>query len=545
MTSEPAEPQDIGLRSAYLFLSPFTPHRWLTTAAAVRILVILLAMTNSLTAVFPRYSFLQGGIFVTGLICLSWAVYPLILLRRRAPLPLLAVWAQVFLDLALVCLVVGFTGNFKGPPTYLFLLVVFEAGLFLGLAPAVFFAMVCALFLWAASYPWPAGDLERLFQVYDLTLIFLCLIAIAFISGFWNYWLNRMAQFQRDVLDRMNNGFLVVNARGYVLGMNQAAERILGRRSATAIGRRVDEVIVPESGLECPVVTALKKQIDYISHEFKAVTPQGARVIGLTTNRITPGGKPGEILLVVSFTDLTEMARMREEVQRHAHLAVLGELSAELAHEIRNPVTAIRGAAEELVRHAETSELAPRLARMIQRESEHLNNVVSGFLEFSRSGQISAWDPVDVTVIARETAEAGRYRFPEGTITIHVPDNTDCRVAGDSQRLKQLFMNLLNNALEAMDGRGEAVIRVSRSGNIVEIRIEDQGSGFPPDKINKLFEPFYSEKPRGTGMGLAVCQRVVEALNGSIQLGNRPEGGAVVMVRLPAYEAADGLISSF
>lgn len=545
MTSEPAEPQDTGLRSAYLFLSPFTPHRWLTTAAAVRILVILLAMTNTLTVVFPRHSFLEGGIFVTGLICLGWAVYLLVLLRSHARLPVLAVWAQVFLDLALVCLVLGFTGNFKGPLTYLLLLVVFEAGLFLGVAPAVFFAIVSALFLWATSYPWPAGDLERLFHVYDLTLIFLCLIAIAFISGFWNYWLNRMAQFQRDVLDRMNNGFLVVDARGHVLSMNHTAERILGWRAATAIGRPIDEIIVPDSGMECPVVTALKKQIDYISHEFTAITPQGPRVIGLTTNRIMSGSKPSEILLIVSFTDLTEMARMREEVRRHAHLAVLGELSAELAHEIRNPVTAIRGAAEELGRLAETSELARRLARMIQRESEHLNNVVGGFLEFSRSGQISAWDPVDITVIAREAAEAGRYRFPEGTIIIDVPENTDCRVAGDPQRLKQLYINLLNNALEAMDGRGEAVIRISRSGNIVEIRIEDHGPGFPPDKINKLFEPFYSKKPRGTGMGLAVCQRVVEALNGSIQLGNRPGGGAVVIVRLPAYEAAGGLISSF
>jgi len=545
MAAEPAEPRDPGIRSAYLFLSPFTPHRWLTAAAAVRVLVILLAMTNSLTAIIPRHSFLQGFIFGTGLICLGWAVYLLFLLRRQTRLPVLAVWAQVFLDLALVCLVVGFTGNIKGPPTYLLLLVVFEAGLFLGVVPAVFFAIVSALFLWAASYPWPRGELERLFHVYDLTLIFLCLIAIAFISGFWNYWLNRMVQFQRDILDRMNNGFLVVDARGRVLGMNDAAERMLGLRTTACIGRPVDEIMVPESGMECPVVTALKKEIDYISHEFTAITPHGPRVIGLTTNRIAPAGKPGEILLIVSFTDLTEMARMREEVQRHAHLAVLGELSAELAHEIRNPVTAIRGAAEELARLAETSELGRRLARMIQRESEHLNNVVSDFLEFSRSGQVSAWDPIDVTVIAREAAEAGRYRFPEGIVTVDVPENVDCRVAGDSQRLKQLFMNLLNNALEAMEGRGEAIIRVSRAGSIVEIRVEDHGPGFPPDKINKLFEPFYSEKPGGTGMGLAVCQRVVEALNGSIHLGNRPGGGAVVVVRFPAYEAADGLISSF
>ncbi|HPU99046.1 MAG TPA: ATP-binding protein, partial [Candidatus Hydrogenedentes bacterium] len=98
---------------------------------------------------------------------------------------------------------------------------------------------------------------------------------------------------------------------------------------------------------------------------------------------------------------------------------------------------------------------------------------------------------------------------------------------------------------EAMDGRGEAIVRISRSGNALEIRVEDQGPGFPPDKINKLFEPFYSEKPRGTGMGLSICQRVVEAMNGTIQLGNRAEGGAAVIVRFPSYEASDGLISSF
>ncbi|HOK88757.1 MAG TPA: ATP-binding protein [Candidatus Hydrogenedentes bacterium] len=545
MTSAPREPGAAGLRSQYLFLSPFTPHRWLTTAAGIRILVILLAMTNSLTAILPRHAFLQGVILGTGLICLGWAVYLLVLLRRGSRLPLLAVWAQVFLDLALVCLVVGFTGNIKGPSTYLLLLVVFEAGLFLGLAQAVFFAILAALFLWAASYPWPAGELERLFHVYDLTLIFLCLIAIAFISGFWNYWLNRMAQFQRDILDRMNNGFLVTDARGRVLGMNLAAERILGLSVEQGVGRPIDQIMVPEAGMECPVITALKKQIDYISHEFTAVTPNGPRVIGLTTNRIFPERTSEDPIIIVSFSDLTEVARMREEVQRHSHLAVLGELSAELAHEIRNPVTAIRGAAEELARVTGTTDLIQRLTRMIQRESEHLNNVVSGFLQFSRSGQVSAWDPVDVAALAKEVAEAGRYRFPNGAITVQLSEHADCRVAGDSQRLKQLMMNLLNNALEAMDGKGEAIIRVNRSGNVVEIRVEDHGPGFPPDKINKFFEPFYSEKPRGTGMGLSVCQRVVEALNGSIQLGNRPNGGGVVIVRFPAYEAADGLISSF
>lgn len=546
MPPAPAESQGSGVRSAHLYLSPFAPHRWLTAAAVIRILIILMAMTNSFTAILPRHPFLQIFIFGTGFICLGWASYLLFLQGRRSRLPVLAVWAQIFLDLALVCLVIGFTGNIKGASTYLLLLVVFEAGLFLGVVPAVFFAILSSLFLWGASYPWPAGDLDRLFHVYDQTLIFLCLIAIAFISGLWNFWLNRMAQFQRDVLDRMNNGFLVVDPNGRLLGMNQAAERILGCSADKCMGKPVETVLVPEAGMECPVLTALKKQIDYISHEFRAVTPSGTRVIGLTTNRISPSDHRKEHLLIVSFSDLTEMARMREEVQRHAHLAVLGELSAELAHEIRNPVTTIRGAAEELARIPETGELTRRLAHMIHRESEHLNSVVGGFLEFSRSGQITVWDPVDVCALAMETAEACRYRFPEGTIRVEIiPEGTECRVAGDPQRLKQVLMNLLNNAMEAMDGRGEAIVRISRSGNALEIRVEDQGPGFPPDKINKLFEPFYSEKPRGTGMGLSICQRVVEAMNGTIQLGNRAEGGAAVIVRFPSYEASDGLISSF
>jgi len=225
---------------------------------------------------------------------------------------------------------------------------------------------------------------------------------------------------------------------------------------------------------------------------------------------------------------------MRQELQHQDRMAVIGELAAELAHEIRNPVTSIRGAMEELRRGSGSEQIYERLAVIAVRESDHLNEIVTGFLEFARNPEIER-QKVSMGGLALEMKHLFADRCPGVGVTIDAPDG-DGFVQGDPTQLRQLCMNLVQNAVEAMNSSGELAIRIRNAGATVEIRFDDQGPGIPPDKVARIFEPFYTGKERGVGMGLAICNRIVTAHDGAIQAAARPGGGASMIVRLPAVK---------
>jgi two-component system sensor histidine kinase PilS (NtrC family) len=282
-------------------------------------------------------------------------------------------------------------------------------------------------------------------------------------------------------------------------------------------------------------VTALRSKKDFTSYEFIVETGEGgSKLLGLTTSRLRdPYGKLTG--LIASFSDLTEMARMRQELQQQDRLAVVGELSAGLAHEIRNPVAAIRSAMDEFRRGVSEPKLAEKLAAIAVRESDHLNEIVTGFLNFAREPGRRR-EVLDVRGPVQEVAEQLQRKYAEAKglkIEVDVPREA-CLVVGDETQLRQVFMNLGQNAVEAMQEKGELTVTVQRTKGPTEIRFDDRGPGIPPDKVARIFEPFYTDKERGVGMGLAICMRMVTAHDGTIQVASRPGGGTSIQVRLPA-----------
>ncbi len=234
---------------------------------------------------------------------------------------------------------------------------------------------------------------------------------------------------------------------------------------------------------------------------------------------------------------------MRNELQQQDRMAVIGELSAGLAHEIRNPVASIRGSMDELQRNIESPELVMRLAAIGVRESDHLNEIVTGFLDFARDPS-RRYSVFDVRDIAREVEGQllRKYRGDGLAITLLVPAEA-CHVMGDKTQIWQVFTNLGQNAVEAMEGSGalEIVVDANEGRGPIEICFNDNGPGIAPDKVSRIFEPFYTEKARGVGMGLAICMRMITAHDGTIQAASRPGGGTAMSVRLPrAREVIEG-----
>ncbi len=501
---------------------------WFTGVARIVVLLLMVGGSRRLVADSDILSVLTAT-YAVALVCSVWYF---VTLRRGHKVSAALTWTQVFVDFGVMAMTVNFTGGQASFFTSLLVIVILEAGVLMGLVQGFLFATLSGAFVSIAALPPGKDSPDEFMHWYNILVQFIAFFFTAFVSGYWNLRLGWMRQFQREILDNMSSGFLLTGRWGRILGANRAACAILECSQDDIVGRHVASVLVSAPGTECPVVTALRERRDYTSYEFPVRTANNnIRLIGLTTNRLFD--RKGDVATVIaSFSDLTEVARMRLELQHQDRMAVIGELAAELAHEIRNPVTSIRGAMEELRKQPGSGQIAERLAVIAVRESDHLNEIVTGFLEFARNPEIER-QKVSLGGLALEMKHMFVDRHSGLWVTIDSPKD-DCLVQGDPTQLRQLFLNLVQNAVEAMNFRGTLAIIVRRVGATAEIRFDDEGPGIPPDKVARIFEPFYTGKERGVGMGLAICSRIVTAHDGTIQAASRPGGGASMIVRLPA-----------
>lgn len=518
---------------------------WFVGAARIGLLVVVAVGAHLISPDGAALLRVLTGIYLAALASSLWY---LVVLRREHSIPAILTWTQVLVDFGVVAATISFTGGHDSFFTFLLVIVILEAGVLMGLLQGFVFATMASLFMLFQTFIKASAAPDQLAHWYHFLIQGLALYFTAFISGYWNQRVSRMKQFQREILDNLSSGFLITDARGVVVAMNRAACVILKQVEENVAGLHVDGIMIQESGAECPVMTALRLKKDFTSYEFYAqVGENESKLLGLTTNRIRDA-HDHVTGLIASFTDLTEMARMRKELQKQDRMAVIGELSAGLAHEIRNPVASIRGSMDELKRNLENPALLERLAAIAIRESDHLNEIVTGFLDFARDPG-RRYAPVDVCEVAREVEEllGRKYGGDSGcAVTLSAPASP-CLILGDKTQIWQVFMNLGQNAVEAMDGRGalQIVVDQNESRGPVEVRFDDEGPGIAPDKVARIFEPFYTEKARGVGMGLAICMRIVTAHDGTIQAASRPGGGTSIIVRLPrAIESAQDAVEA-
>lgn len=514
------------------------PEAWLWYIGGVRTVVLVVVAAGAYAYAYVPIAGTEfeplGLLYLTlfylfGLFSCLWY---LVSLRLTRPFRPVLTWAQVLVDLGVVAVTVHFTNGTHSFFTFLFVVVVLEAGLVLRPSQGFVFASMATVFMAVQAGLWQEG--APVIRGYNFLVQALAFYLTAAIGGYWNLRLRRMHQFQREILDNMNNGFLITDAEGTITAQNKAADRILGLEDGVAIGRPVEEILRDAEGGECPVRTALRAKRDFTRYEFSAsIGHDHTKLLGLSTSCMYRKGHLTGI--IATFSDLTELASMREEIQRQDRLAAVGELAAGLAHEIRNPVAAIRGAMDELAGSSASPELTTRLLGIALRESDHLNYIVSEFLDFAREPRIDR-EPFDLCQLAREVGNLLSLEYADRDgIVVRVTDSGDAsRISGDRSQLKQVFINIGKNAIQAMENKGTLRIAVGRDPVSVTVRFDDEGPGIPPDQVARIFEPFYTTKESGVGMGLAVCMRIVTAHDGTIHVASRRSGGTSMVVRLPA-----------
>lgn len=508
------------------------PPSWLWFVGFARIAILLVLLGG--IVLLP--GLVEFGEILAGLYCGAFAssIWFFVVLRRERTVSPMLTWTQMVVDFGIVAATISFTAGFKSPLVFLLVTVILEAGVLLGLVQGFLFASMACIYMFMHFALVSGKAADPLAHWYNFLIQSIAFFFTAFISGYWNQRLSRLKQFQRDILDNMNSGFLITDPKGIVRAVNRMGCDILGLVEGDTIGRHVDGVLTPASGAECPLMTALRSSKDFSSYEFYAQHASGEPILlGLTTSRLHDAA--GHVTgMIGSFTDLTQIARMRQEMQQQDRLAVLGEMSAGLAHEIRNPLASIRGAMDELRNGPADPVIAQKLAAIAVRESDHLNQIVTGFLDFAREPKLNR-SAVELRAVVEELCRSMRAKYSDAPLRIiEVLPKEAVHISCDETRIRQVFTNLLQNAIDAAGPEGEVRVTVVSGPGPVEIRFEDNGPGIPPDKVARIFEPFYTEKERGVGMGLPVCMRIVNAHNGTLQAASRAEGGACLVVRLPA-----------
>jgi len=343
--------------------------------------------------------------------------------------------------------------------------------------------------------------------------------------------LTRIKAFSDTLVEYMPIGLVVLDSRGCVASFNQVAESILGLDPADSVGTDAAQSL-PDDFMQ------LMNQLDagggVIEREIECRIRDDRTVplsISASVLKDENESFPGYVFL---FKDLSEVRTLREEIVRNQRLATVGRLAAGVAHEIRNPLSSIKGFAVYFKERYDRPE-DRKVADIMAGEVDRLNRVVGQLLEFSRPVTISRRN-TDMQPFIEKTVKLVEARAAEARVDIRVePPSGPLTVRMDPDRMNQVLLNLYLNGIEAMPDGG--ILRVSTSEepgkNTVLISVKDSGCGISKEDLDHVFDPYFTNKASGTGLGLAIAHNIVEAHGGEIKVNSRVGEGTRVVVRLP------------
>lgn len=533
----------------------FTPSvsEWLPLLGRVRFLIItfLLVVTVAIrqwsSAPFP-----VAKVFILGAVWYLLATI-FVLAQRRFPDFRWHAEIQIVLDLGMITGMVYASGAQDSYFVSLYLLAILmgsilfsRRGAFL-VAGAGFVLLGCVVELsYYGAIPRTAISTPGLRELQSwLGANFFAFVAVAYLGSLLAQTIRKkgielkekseelrdLQAFNRDIIESMRGGLLTTDLEGRILLVNRAGAEITGNGFGLLRGENVADIFPgfwPVESDEQGSPLALRKEI-----EFR--TAGGAtRFLGLSISPLRSGQNETSGY-VFNFQDLTELKRLEREVFNKERMAALGRLSAAIAHEIRQPLTAMTGALKELARLAPLEDDDKKLVQIVSRESQRLNQIITEFLDYSREKTYSFTDLEIVPLIEDTLLLIERHSAAAGKVTIdrNFPAKK-LRAMVDRDAIKQVFWNLCNNALRAMPEGGTLTVSLEQGQETVRISIRDTGTGFDPRSAVRIFEPFQSGFQGGTGLGLAIVYQILQAHKGQIRVDTEPGLGTEFIVELPA-----------
>jgi len=326
-----------------------------------------------------------------------------------------------------------------------------------------------------------------------------------------------------SVLESMSDGVIAVDRMGLLTTFNSAASQVLGYNGEEVLGESFQTMFgrdfdAPQGG-NVMTLRAKDGRLVSVAERDSPLFDRMERHIGT----------------VKVFQDLTEMEALRERIRQQDRLAAIGEMAATVAHEIRNPLGGIRGFAALLGRELVEDESRRRLVEKIEVGAKDLERVVNELLEYTRPMELrlrsaSLRDVVDAAI--------GFLKFDGKTISMRNEVPAVLRCMFDPDRLRQVFLNMLLNAVQSIERSGEVVVAAWEDGDEVVVSLSDTGVGMTPAQVDHVFAPFYTTREKGTGLGLAVASRIVEGHGGRVEVDSVLGEGSTFRVVLPVGKTA-------
>ena len=342
--------------------------------------------------------------------------------------------------------------------------------------------------------------------------------------------LSRVQAFSDNLVENMPMGLVAMDRESRIIAFNQTAEFVLRKTAGEVIGQMAKDVL-PEACRDLLRTLEVEKQI--IAKEIDCSLTDG-RTIPLEVIATVLEEEDGARGVVVLFRDITEIKQLKKEIAQSQRLASLGSLAAGVAHEIRNPLSSIKGFATYFKERYRDNPDDSQTADIMVQEVDRLNRVIGQLLDYARPMTMNRRETAIQTVIQHALRMIESQAREKGVVIQTELQADVVAVLIDPDRIKQVFLNLYLNAIGAMEGGGIlSVALLSMTDRRIRIEVRDTGVGIDPKNLDRIFDPYFTTKSSGTGLGLAIVQKIIEAHRGEIQVASTPGLGTTVSVILP------------
>ena len=528
-------------------------------AAIVLLLAYATAVWTSGGPAFPEQGGIPTGlgIFLITALLLSVVYY---ILLEFAPNVELQTLVQMVLDVFLVTWLLWQTGDATSPYFPLYVLLIGVSGSLLNANSTVFISafsgfcytvlslLVSQSVVYSFSGSEPPSRIVQIIALNDVALLVVGLLAARLSERrrIKRELQETTANFEdltvlhQRILQSVRSGLITCDLEGGIREFNQAAEKITGYRKDRMVGGSIYDLFGDEIRPQIQLCIQPPESEGFMPDHFEAAIrrngksgPQGRTAVVVSPVPLTTrtGEKYG---LILSFQDVTKIRSMEESLRTADRLAAVGRMAAGLAHEIRNPLGSMGSAVEYLQGKLEPASPEESVLKVVQKESERLNRIITDFLEYARPREairekIDIRRPIEETItllnIGPETDDARSIEFarPDEPVFITV----------DEEKLKQVFWNLLRNSLVAIGEGGTVVVTIDElKGSWVRVTVEDDGTGMDDETLSHIFEPF-STGSSGTGLGLPIAHKIILEHGGRMDVFSRKDEGTRVLIELP------------
>uniref|UniRef100_A0A7C4TI73 histidine kinase n=1 Tax=candidate division WOR-3 bacterium TaxID=2052148 RepID=A0A7C4TI73_UNCW3 len=462
-----------------------------------------------------------------------------------------AVSFAIFLfDIIIISAGVYLTGGVQTDFYLIYFLIIFIASTGQNTGAGIPIAIVASIiYIWLVHHTEPGISLWDSRFLIRIPFLFI----VSFVSSYWSESMHKELK-KKEELERFNrelkkeveriaakeielriyneklinsvaSGIIAVNIDGVIMTVNPEAERVFGYKKDELIDYHIKSI---------PGIEPLYEKIESSMKNGKAIIREEVEVLNRNQEKIplgcniTPLINPGGDIsgCVVLFRDLSEIRRLEEQLRHSERLSYLGKMASWVAHEIRNPLTSIDGFAQLLFDIKDEKKRESYISE-IRQGVKRINNIIDDILTFARIKRLE-FTKIDLKNLIENTIGNMKVKYQLNCYT-------EPLIKGEEEAIRRLFLNLINNSVEAMDENGMIVINIDAKNGWILTEVIDNGKGIPEKDLKNIFTPFFTTKPRGTGLGLAIVKKIIDDHNGKIEIRSELGKGTTCLVYLPKY----------